>query len=194
MKYEYEGRSLTPHYDQPFDCLMEVKLSCIDCCHACKHHACVLLLHAGLTTNGVYFVFIPSLCVLFSMLVFPSWVCHCAFYILSKAKVYNDLAVSWSLSRHCECVCVCVWHSCFGWLWLCGARIQRAVVDCCFFCFFSPFSCDDTHFHLLPFSLRFLWLELTVLATANCPSTWLKCDREEEAENEIWSLNGMGEG
>lgn len=48
-----------------------------------------------------------------------------------------------------------------------------------------PFSSDDTHFYSLPFRLKFLWLELIVLATANCPSTWFNCDRKEEAENEI---------
>lgn len=47
--------------------------------------------------------------------------------------------------------------------------------------FFLNFSSSDTHFDSLPFRLKFLWLEHIVLATANYPSTWLNCDREEEA-------------
>lgn len=48
-----------------------------------------------------------------------------------------------------------------------------------------PFSFDKTHFHSVPFRLKFLWLQRILFTTANCPSTWLNCDREEEAENEI---------
>lgn len=47
------------------------------------------------------------------------------------------------------------------------------------------FSSDDSHFHSVPFRLKFLWLELIVLATANCRSTRPNCDRKEEAENVI---------
>lgn len=48
-----------------------------------------------------------------------------------------------------------------------------------------PFSFDKTHFRSVPFRLKFLWLQRILFATANCPSTWPNCDREEEAENEI---------
>lgn len=48
-----------------------------------------------------------------------------------------------------------------------------------------PFSSDDNLFLSVPFRLKFLWLGLLVPATAKCPSTWLNCDKKEEAENEI---------
>lgn len=73
-----------------------------------------------------------------------------------------------------------------------GLRCGVSVVNCCFI-FFSPsfptfpqtFHPSDARFDSLPFRLKFLWLESTILATGNYASTWLSCDREEEAENEI---------
>lgn len=34
-----------------------------------------------------------------------------------------------------------------------------------------PLSSDDTHFHSLPFRLKFLWLKVVVPATTKCLST-----------------------
>lgn len=99
------------------------------------------------------------------------------------------------------CVEISVWPSlcafvlCVTFLGGCGCvGLGYCVCSCqrmfflLFFLLFSP--SDDTHFHS-PFTLKFLWLELIVLATADCPSTRLKCHRKEEAENIIWSQNGI---
>lgn len=120
----------------------------------------------------------------------PPWACHYVLYmstsrcaVLSGERKQPGLRGTgsvlnyWSRSDVCRdqngALCVrlrCVWHSCHGWLWLCGgARIQHVIVDCCFFFRLSLFSSDDSHFHPVPFRLKFLWLELTVLATAKLP-------------------------
>ncbi len=82
-------------------------------------------------------------------------------------------------------MCVCLHCVCdilaMGGSGCVGLRYSMRLSTAVFSSF--PFSSDDTHFHSVPFRLKFLWLELVVLATANCPSTWLNCDRKEEAEN-----------
>lgn len=79
------------------------------------------------------------------------------------------------------CVCVCVTFLPWAALTVWGLDTACGCQPLFFFLFFLNFSSSDTHFDMLPFMLKFLWLEHIVLATANYPSTWLNCDREEEA-------------
>lgn len=117
----------------------------------------------------------------------PSW---CA--VLSGEKSswwYKGLAVSWNIEVTLMCkikmklyVCVCV--VCVTFLPRAALAVWGLDIACgcqLLFFFLKTFSSCDTRFDSLPFRLKFLWLEHTVLATANYPSTWLNCDREKEA-------------
>lgn len=119
-----------------------------------------------------------------------SWVCE-------------GLAVSWAIEVTLMCVeikmMLCV--SVFAWCVTFLPRVALAVwgLDAACGCqlLFFRLSLSDPMtltFYSVPFRLKILWLELVVLATAECLSTWLNCKRKEEAENEIWSQHGMGEG
>lgn len=91
-----------------------------------------------------------------------NWVWQC---IELLKLLRNVLRSKWRLL----CVCVVSDILAMGGSGCVGAWIQCAAVNCGFFVF--PVLSDDTHFHSVPFRLKFLWFELIVLATANCPST-----------------------
>ena len=107
---------------------------------------------------------------------FPPFACHYLLYMspswcavfsgerkpLGLKRVWQFLELSkslWCVSRS-KLGFVCfpyVWHSCHGWLWLCGAWIQHAVVNCCFF--------------ILPFLIQ--WQSLSLGAfQAKIPQSW----------------------
>lgn len=105
--------------------------------------------------------------------------------------LYKGLAVSRSIGVTVMCqiktrlhvyVRACVRVTFLLWATLAAWGLDTACG--CQLLFFPPslnFSSSDTHFDSLPFRLKFLWLESTILATANYASARLNCDREEEA-------------
>lgn len=84
-------------------------------------------------------------------------------------------------------LCQSTFFFCHRPLWLYGGLDATCRLSTAFFFLLSPqtFHPSNTCFDSLPFRLKFLWLESAILATSNYASTWLSCDREEEAENEI---------
>lgn len=128
-----------------------------------------------------------------------SW--SAVFISTNKARICEGLANVWSIDgcfEECqeedEALSLFVFYVTLSPCVVLVVCASDAVCDCqpLFFPSF-PFSSDDTHFHLFPFRLKFLWLELMVLATAKSPSTWLKRNSKEEAVNEKWSWYRTGE-
>lgn len=108
--------------------------------------------------------------------------------------LYKGLAVSRSIGVAVMCqiktrlhvyavvLCVCVCETFLPWATLAVWGLDTACgCQLLFFPLYLNFSSSDTHFDSLPFRLKFLWLESTILATANYASARLNCDREKEA-------------
>lgn len=139
----------------------------------------------------------------------PPFACHCVLYtstswcaVLSGETKQPGLAVSWTTEVAPKCVeikmrlsvCLrCEWHSCHGWLWMCGG--MNTVCSCqLLFFFFLPSLIWWHSLSLSPFQTEIPLVWTHSPGNSHCPSAWLKCDRKEEAENEIRTRYGVGMG